>query len=101
LRLIEKVYEGEEVIIARGGQPLVRLQPLREKTGQRKPGSMKGKLKSTLNSSSLSPSRNSKPGSDFYACSWTPTRFFGGSLTIPRSRPPHADSFARVPMLSL
>jgi len=45
LRLIEKVYEGEEVIIARGGQPLVRLQPLREKTGQRKPGSMKGKLK--------------------------------------------------------
>ena len=45
MRLIEKVYEGEEVIIARGGQPLVRLQPLREKTGQRKPGSMKGKLK--------------------------------------------------------
>ncbi|PYT60426.1 MAG: type II toxin-antitoxin system prevent-host-death family antitoxin [Acidobacteria bacterium] len=45
MRLIEKVYEGEEVIIARGGQPLVRLQPLREKTGQCKPGSMKGKLK--------------------------------------------------------
>ncbi|PYT44177.1 MAG: type II toxin-antitoxin system prevent-host-death family antitoxin [Acidobacteria bacterium] len=42
---MEKVYEGEELIIARGGQPLVRLQPLREKTGQRKPGSMKGKLK--------------------------------------------------------
>ncbi|PYT43548.1 MAG: type II toxin-antitoxin system prevent-host-death family antitoxin [Acidobacteria bacterium] len=42
---MEKAYEGEEVIIARGGQPLVRLQPLREKTGQRKPGSMKGKLK--------------------------------------------------------
>ena len=43
-RLIEKACEGEEVIIARGDQPLVRLQPLREKKGQRKPGSMKGKL---------------------------------------------------------
>jgi antitoxin (DNA-binding transcriptional repressor) of toxin-antitoxin stability system len=43
--LIEKACEGEEVIIARGHQPLVRLQPLREKKGQRKPGSMKGKLK--------------------------------------------------------
>jgi antitoxin (DNA-binding transcriptional repressor) of toxin-antitoxin stability system len=44
-RLIEKACEGEEIIIARGDQPLVRLQPLREKKGQRKPGSMKGKLK--------------------------------------------------------
>jgi antitoxin (DNA-binding transcriptional repressor) of toxin-antitoxin stability system len=44
-RLIEKACEGEEVIIARGNQPLVRLQPLCEKKGQRKPGSMRGKLK--------------------------------------------------------
>jgi len=44
-RLIQKACEGEEIIIARGDQPLVRLQPLREKKGQRKPGSMKGKLK--------------------------------------------------------
>jgi antitoxin (DNA-binding transcriptional repressor) of toxin-antitoxin stability system len=44
-RLIEKACEGEEIIIARGEQALVRLQPLREKKGQRKPGSMKGKLK--------------------------------------------------------
>ena len=43
-RLIEKACEGEEIIIARGDHPLVRLQPLREKKGQRKPGSMKGKL---------------------------------------------------------
>jgi len=43
-RLIEQACEGEEIIIARGDQPLVRLQPLREKKGQRKPGSMKGKL---------------------------------------------------------
>ncbi len=44
-RLIEKACSGEEVIISRGDEPLVRLQPLREKKGQRKPGSMKGKLK--------------------------------------------------------
>ena len=44
-RLIEKACEGEEVIIARGDEPLVRLEPLRTKKGQRKPGSLKGKLK--------------------------------------------------------
>lgn len=44
-RLIEKACEGEEVIIARGDEPLVRLEPLRNKKGQRKPGSLKGKLK--------------------------------------------------------
>jgi antitoxin (DNA-binding transcriptional repressor) of toxin-antitoxin stability system len=44
-RLIAKACEGEEVIIARGDQPLVRLQPLREKKGQRKPGSMKHMLR--------------------------------------------------------
>jgi len=44
-RLIARACEGEEVIIARGDQPLVRLQPLREKTGQRKPGSLRGTLK--------------------------------------------------------
>ncbi|HEV2193978.1 MAG TPA: hypothetical protein VGR55_00210 [Candidatus Acidoferrum sp.] len=44
-RLIEKACAGEEVIIARGDEPLVRLEPLRTKKGQRKPGSLKGKLK--------------------------------------------------------
>lgn len=44
-RLIEKACAGEEIIISRGDQALVRLQPLRGKKGQRKPGSMKGKLK--------------------------------------------------------
>jgi prevent-host-death family protein len=43
-RLIEKACEGEEIIIARGNEPLVRLQPLRANKGQRKPGSWKGKL---------------------------------------------------------
>lgn len=44
-RLIQKACEGEEVIIARGDEPLVRLESLRAKRGQRKPGSLKGKLK--------------------------------------------------------
>ncbi len=44
-RLIEKACGGEEIIISRGDEPLVRLLPLRGKKGQRKPGSMKGKLK--------------------------------------------------------
>ena len=44
-RLIEKACEGEEIIIARGDEPLVRLQPLRGKQGQRKPGRLKGILK--------------------------------------------------------
>lgn len=43
-RLIEKACEGEEVIIARGDEPLVRLVPLRTKKGCRKPGSLKGRL---------------------------------------------------------
>lgn len=43
-RLIEQACGGEEIIIARDDQPLVRLQPLRGEKGQRKPGSMKGKL---------------------------------------------------------
>jgi len=43
-RLIEQACEGEEIIIARDDQPLVRLQPLRGKKGQRKPGSMKGRI---------------------------------------------------------
>lgn len=43
-RLIQQACDGEEIIIARGDQPLVRLQPLREMKGHRKPGSWKGKL---------------------------------------------------------
>lgn len=44
-RLIEKACAGEEIIIARGDEPLVRLQPLRGKKGQRKPGRLRGVLK--------------------------------------------------------
>jgi prevent-host-death family protein len=43
-RLIEKACRGEEVVIARGKKPVVRLVPLESKTGKRKPGAWKGKI---------------------------------------------------------
>jgi prevent-host-death family protein len=44
-RLIEKACEGEEIIIARGSEPVARLVALRDTKGRRKPGSLKGKLR--------------------------------------------------------
>ncbi len=44
-RLIAKACKGEEIIIARGDTPLVRLQPIRGRKGERKPGSWKGRFK--------------------------------------------------------
>jgi prevent-host-death family protein len=43
-KLIEKACEGEEIIIARGKKPVVRLVPIADAKGNRKPGSMKGKI---------------------------------------------------------
>jgi prevent-host-death family protein len=44
-RLIEKACKGEEVIIARGSEPVARLLPLRDGKGRRQPGALKGKLR--------------------------------------------------------
>jgi antitoxin (DNA-binding transcriptional repressor) of toxin-antitoxin stability system len=45
-RLIEKACRGEEIVIARGKQPVVKLVPLCvEKKGDRIPGAWKGKIK--------------------------------------------------------
>ena len=44
-RLIERACAGEEITIARGREPVVRLVPLRGPMGRRKPGSLKGKLR--------------------------------------------------------
>jgi len=41
--LVERAERGEEVIIARGNKPVVRLVPLR-KRGKRKPGAAKGQI---------------------------------------------------------
>jgi prevent-host-death family protein len=44
-RLIEKACSGEEIIIARGSEPVARLVPLADIKGRRQPGSLKGKLR--------------------------------------------------------
>lgn len=44
-RLIKKVAEGEEVIIARGPKPVARLVAIGDVKGKRKPGSLKGQLR--------------------------------------------------------
>ena len=42
-KLIQKVLDGEDVIISKNGEPLVRLVPIRKKT-ERKPGAWKGEV---------------------------------------------------------
>lgn len=44
-RLIEEVSRGEEIVIARGTEPVARLVPLSDAKGRRRPGSLKGKLR--------------------------------------------------------
>jgi prevent-host-death family protein len=46
-KLLKRVLKGEEVIIARAGQPIARLSPLPPKRGKRVPGSAKGMLTMT------------------------------------------------------
>jgi antitoxin (DNA-binding transcriptional repressor) of toxin-antitoxin stability system len=43
-RLIEKACRGEEIIIARGKQPVVKLVAIEANHGNRKPGAWKGKI---------------------------------------------------------
>jgi prevent-host-death family protein len=43
-RLIEKACRGEEIVIARGKDPVVRLVPIGSRKGRRKLGILKGKL---------------------------------------------------------
>ena len=46
-RLIERALAGEEIIIARGAVPAVRLVPVRRHVAQRKFGALKGRGKVT------------------------------------------------------
>ena len=43
-KLLARVREGEEVIIARRGKPIARLVPIKEHPLQRVPGSAKGEV---------------------------------------------------------
>jgi prevent-host-death family protein len=44
-KLIEQVCHGEEVIIARGATPVVRLVAIGDARGRRQPGVLRGKLR--------------------------------------------------------
>ena len=44
-KLIERACRGEEVVIARGAIPVVRLVPVGEVQGRRQPGALRGKLR--------------------------------------------------------
>jgi len=44
-KLIEQACRGEEVIIARGATPVVRLVPVGKVRGRRQPGVLRGKLR--------------------------------------------------------
>jgi prevent-host-death family protein len=43
-RLVERALAGEDVVIARNGEPLVRLVPIPKKREPRVPGRYKGKI---------------------------------------------------------
>lgn len=43
-RLIERACAGEEVVIARGKEPVVRLVPIRREPPRRRFGALRGKL---------------------------------------------------------
>jgi prevent-host-death family protein len=41
-RLLERAHAGEEIIIAKSGEPYARLGPLRDRSPKRQPGTLKG-----------------------------------------------------------
>lgn len=44
-RLIERACEGEEIVISRGPQPVVRLVPISDSKGRRQPGALRDQLR--------------------------------------------------------
>jgi prevent-host-death family protein len=44
-KLIEQACHGEEIVIARGSEPVVRLVAIQNPKGDRKPGALKGKIR--------------------------------------------------------
>lgn len=41
-RLLERAHAGEEIIIAKSGEPYARLVPLSDRQPERRPGTLKG-----------------------------------------------------------
>ncbi len=44
-RLVQRVANGEEIVIAKAGVPVARLVPIERKTPRRKPGRWKGRIR--------------------------------------------------------
>lgn len=43
-QLVDKTLDGDDIVIARAGKPLVRLVPYNQRKKERKPGRLKGKI---------------------------------------------------------
>jgi prevent-host-death family protein len=43
-KLIQEACRGEEIVIARGSEPVVRLVAIQSPKGDRKPGALKGRI---------------------------------------------------------
>lgn len=43
-KLIEQACRGEDIVIARGSEPVVRLVAIQNPKGDRKPGALKGRI---------------------------------------------------------
>jgi len=46
--LLDKAHAGEEIVLGKAGKPYARLVPLRQPTGQRQPGRLKGQVDSAF-----------------------------------------------------
>jgi prevent-host-death family protein len=86
-RLIEMAERGEEVVIARGKKPVVRLVPIEKHTGKRPIGLYKGKFKVPDDFWILCPRTNWTPGvSNRCEFFWTRVAFVWFALNDNASR---------------
>lgn len=47
-RLLERAHAGEEIVVAKAGQPYARLVPLESPPAERRPGRLPGRLDQTF-----------------------------------------------------
>ena len=48
-KLIERVQQGEEIVIVKAGRPVARLVPVRQRRAKRLPGSARGRVRIARN----------------------------------------------------
>ena len=84
-RLLDRVSGGEEVIIARAGEPVARLVPVEKPPRERLPGSAKGEIEIVDDFDAPLPEEVLREFEGRNNC-WIPTLFCGGSTTRPGCR---------------